>query len=126
MPLQISRTTALVVAIVLPCIETWRRWRMLADWPSWLDDYIAAAMLLYAWQAGRHEIARSRPYLMAAWGYTFGMAYMSFFGQLKNASGADPSGLATAVVVVFKGVGLVVSLTCLALTWRSPATATRL
>src|SRR5262245_28176736 len=30
MPHQISRTTAFVVAIVLPCIETWRRWRMLA------------------------------------------------------------------------------------------------
>jgi hypothetical protein len=25
----------------------------------------------------------SRPYLVAAWGYTVGIAYMSFFGQLK-------------------------------------------
>ena len=125
MPLQISRRAALVVAIVLPCIETWRRWQMLSDWPAWLDDYIAAALLFYAWQAGRHESARSRPYLMAAWGYTFGMAYMSFFGQLRNANDADPSGMTKAVVVVFKGVGLVLSLTCLALAWRSPARATR-
>lgn len=125
MLLQISRRTALLVAIVLPCIEAWRRWHMLADWPAWLDDYIAAVLLFYAWNAGRHEGTRSGPYLMAAWGYTFGMAYMSFFGQLKNANNADPSGMTTAVVLVFKGVGLVLSLTCLALTWRSLASATR-
>jgi len=30
--------------------------RMLAGWPSWLDDYIAGALLLYTWQA-RHDDA---------------------------------------------------------------------
>ena len=120
MPLRISRATALVVGIVLPCIETLRRWHMLMDWPSWLDDYIAALLLLYAWHVGRHQISRSRPYLMAAWGYTFGIAYMSFFGHLKNMSGADPSGMATTVVVGFKGFGLLLSMACLALAWRSP------
>src|SRR5262245_51126302 len=120
MPLKVSRSTALLVGILLPCIETWRRWQMLTNWPSWLDDYIAAALLLYAWQAGRHEVTRSRPYLMAAWGYTFGIAYMSFFGQLKNATGADPSGMTTDVVVAFKAIGLLLSVTCLILAWRSP------
>lgn len=90
---------------------------MLADWPSWLNDYIAAALLLYAWQAGRYDVSRSRPYLMAAWGYTFGIAYVSFFGQLKNATAVDPSGMTTDVVVAFKGVVLLLSLTCLTLTW---------
>src|SRR5689334_1475157 len=41
--------------------------RMLAGWPSWLDDYVAAALLLYAWQATRHDVARSHPYSIAAW-----------------------------------------------------------
>jgi hypothetical protein len=59
---------------------------------------------------------------MAAWGYTLGIAYMSFFGQLRNARGADPSGMAPTVVLVFKGVGLVLSVTCLA----PPETARRL
>jgi hypothetical protein len=67
--------------------------RMLADWPSWLADYIASALLLYAWQVGRYEVTRSRPYLMAAWGYTFGIAYTSFFGQLKSAPGVDHQAL---------------------------------
>jgi len=119
MPLRISRSTALIVGIVLPCIETWRRWHMLADWAAWLDDYIAAVLLLYAWRVGRREASRSRPYLMAAWGYTFAMAYMSFFGQMKNLS-ADPSGMSNAVVAGFKGFGLALSGICLALTWRSP------
>jgi hypothetical protein len=56
---------------------------MLADWPAWLNDYIAAALLLYAWQAGRSDAGRSRPYLMAAWAFTFGIAYASFFSQLQ-------------------------------------------
>jgi hypothetical protein len=51
------------------------------------------------------------------------MAYMSFFWQLKNAIGADPSCIATTVVIAFKALGLVLSMTCLALTWGSPAKA---
>jgi hypothetical protein len=121
MPLRISRAAALTVGIVLPIIETWRRWHMLADWPSWIDDYIAAGLLLYAWQAGRDELSRSHPYLMAAWGYTVGIAYMSFFGQLKNATGADPSGMPLIVVFGFKGLGLGIAITCLGLSWRTPA-----
>ena len=91
----------------------------MGDWPWWLDDYIAGALLLYAWQAGRREVMRSRPYLMAGWGYTFGMAYMSFFGQLKNAAIADPSGMPQSAVVAFKGFGLVRAAICLAFAWRS-------
>ena len=115
-----------MVGILLPCIETWRRWRMLADWPTWLADYIAGGLLLYAWQAGRKDSGKSRPYLMAAWGYTFGIAYMSFFGQLKSTATPDPSGVAIALVIAFKGMGLVLTLTCLVLTWRSIAAATKL
>jgi hypothetical protein len=59
---------------------------------------------------------------MAAWGYTFGIAYISFFGQLQRLSGTDPSGMAQGVVIAFKGFGLLLSVTCLALAWRSPGT----
>lgn len=115
---------ALATGIALPMIETWRRWdHMLAQWPWWLDDGIAAGLLLYAWHAGRQEVSRSRPYLMAAWGYTLGIAYMSFFGQLNDAPTAgaatDPSGIPAPIVVGFKGFGLFISAACLALSWRS-------
>jgi hypothetical protein len=87
---------------------------------SWLDDIIAGVLLLYAWRAGRRSCADSRPYLMAAWGYTFGIAYVSFFGHLNNTSAPDPSGMPLAVVLGFKGFGVALSLACLALAWRSP------
>jgi hypothetical protein len=117
--LRISRTTALLAGILLPCLETWRRWQMMADWPRWLDDYIAAALLLYAWYAGRRRISHSRAYLMAAWGYTFGIAYMSFFGQLGTPPSAEPSGVPQAAVMAFKGFGLILAAVCLALAWMA-------
>ena len=52
---------------------------MIRDWPSSFDDYAAGAPLRYAWQAGHDRVTRSRPYLMAAWGYTVGMADRGFF-----------------------------------------------
>lgn len=118
MGLRLSRQIALVVGLVLPAIETWRRWNQLADWPSWLDDYLAGALLLYGWWAGRGEVRRCRPYLMAAWGYTLGMAYMSFFGQLRSVTIADPSGVPILGVLAFKGFGLFLAAAGLALCWR--------
>jgi hypothetical protein len=119
-PLRISRSVALVVGIALPLIETWRRWNMLADWSAWLDDYIAAALLLYAWHSGRRDASQSRPYLMAAWGYTVAMAYMSLFGQLRAAPSIDPSGASSQIVIGFKTFGLALAVTSLALAWRGP------
>ncbi len=120
MQLRVSRSTALVAGIVLPCIETWRRWHTLADWPFLLDDYIAAALLLHAWYAGGRQVSRSRPYLMAAWGYTMGIAYMSFFGQFKTLAAADPSGMPQSVVLAFKGFGLTLAVCGLILAWSAP------
>ena len=117
--LRISRTAALGLGLVLPVVETWRRWNALANWPSWLDDYIASGLLLYAWYAGRGSTRESRPYLMAAWGYTLGMAYMSFFGQLQRVSSSDISGFSGALVSGIKGFGLALSALCLSLTWRA-------
>jgi hypothetical protein len=36
--------------IVLPFVETRRRWNMLAECSAWLDDYCAAALLICAWR----------------------------------------------------------------------------
>lgn len=119
MLLRTSRTSALIVGVALPLIETWRRWNMLSDWPSWLDDYIAAMLLVFAWWAGRRRVDHSRPYLMAAWGYTLGMAYVSYFGQLKASHLPDPSGVSSELVLAFKGLGLALAGACLAMAWLS-------
>lgn len=121
---SVSRFAALVTGLFLPALETWRRWGSGTPWPAWADDYIAGVLLLYGWYAGRAEPSRSAPYLMAAWGYTFGIAYMSFFGHLQNLNAPDPSGFSIAWVIGFKGFGVVFSLLCLGLTWRSIASPT--
>jgi hypothetical protein len=119
MGLRISRTAALVVAVILLSVETWRRWDIFVHWAGWLDDYIAAALLLYGWYSGRRNLSNSRAYLMAAWGYCVGIAYMSFFGQLNAPPQTDPSGMSQAVVLTFKGTGLIVSAGGLALAWTA-------
>jgi hypothetical protein len=77
MTLEFSRRLAIVFGVLLPIVETIRRWSQLSDlsvWPAWLDDFIIAGFLLY----GAHRVGRSsevgRPYLAAAWGVAFGMA----------------------------------------------------
>jgi hypothetical protein len=117
--LRFSRTAALLLGTLLVLVETWRRWGQWANWPSILDDYIAGGLLLYAWYAGRSSPARSRPYLMAGWGYTLGIAYMSFFGQLEETAAVDVSGYSTSVVLVVKGFGLGLATICLIFAWRS-------
>jgi len=47
------------------------------------------------------------------------MVYMSFFGQPQYVGSADPSGMGAAVVIGFKGFGLVLSIACLALAWTA-------
>ena len=116
--LWFSHWAAFAAGLALPIIETYRRWEVLSDWPAWLDDYIAAALLLYAWRAGQASLISSRPYLMAAWGYTMGIAYMSFFGQWSRRDTTDISGYSTEFVLGFKGFGLVLAGLALLGAWR--------
>jgi hypothetical protein len=117
MTLAFSRRLALVFGILLPIVETIRRWQQLGDlsiWPAWLDDYVLAACLLYgAWRTGK-EVETGRPWLAAAWGVTCGMAYGSFFGQLVRLDEPDPAPIPAAWVVAIKGVGFLLAILALA------------
>jgi hypothetical protein len=121
--LRFSRAAALATGVFLPALETWRRWGSGTHWSAWTDDYIAAGLLLYAWNAGRSLEAGSRPYLMAAWGYTLGIAYMSFFGHLRTVEGTDVSGFPNRWAIAFKGFGLAFALFNLAAAWRAKPSA---
>lgn len=117
MNLTFSRRLALVYGVSLPIIETIRRWKQLGDfrmWPSWLDDVLLGAALLYgAWRVAK-EVEKGRPWLAAAWGLTCGIAYNSFFGQLARLDQPDPSALPAAWVVGIKGVGTLLAIVALA------------
>ena len=46
---QFSRRMAIAAGVVLPLVETLRRWDQLSDfsvWPFWLDDFAIGGVLL--------------------------------------------------------------------------------
>jgi hypothetical protein len=118
--LKATRRLALGLGVFFPCIETWRRCAQFGQprmWPAIFDDYLAGALLLMAVWHTRRSPARGRVWLAGAFGYCVGMMWGSFFGQLLEPSGPDPSGEPNLVVVAFKAVlfglcvvGLVASL----------------
>jgi hypothetical protein len=117
MTIAFSRRLAIIFGILTPLAETIRRRRQLGQlsvWPLWLDDYIIGAMLLYgAWRVSK-DIRSGRRFLAAAWGFTCGMAYSSFFGQLAHLNEPDPAPIPSSWVAVIKGVGLALAILALA------------
>jgi hypothetical protein len=117
MTLTFSRRLALVFGVLLPIVETIRRWQQLGDiriWPAWLDDVLLGTALLYGASRVAKDIETGRPWLSAAWGLTCGMAYTSFFGQLARLDEPDPSSLPATWVVGIKGIGFLLAILALA------------
>ena len=116
MTITFSRRLAYVFGILVPLGETIRRWHQLGQLrylPAWLDDYILGALLLYgAWRTGR-DVRGGQRFLAAAWGFTCGMAYASFFLQLEHLHD-DPAPISGVWVLVIKGVGFALALLALA------------
>jgi hypothetical protein len=119
---KFSRGLAIIAGVFLPVLETWRRWDQLGDIrmaPAWLDDWIIGVFLLYgAWRT-RNNDRSGRAVLAAAWGFACGMAYSSFFMQVARLGEADPSGISSVNVVVFKGVMMALAVAALVVTLRS-------
>jgi hypothetical protein len=111
-----SRRLAIVFGVLLPVLETIRRWRQLDEfrnWPSWIDDLLLGALLLYgAWRVSGNREKGAR-FLVAAWGATCGMAYSSFFNQLMSLDRPDPAPIPSVWVAAIKGVGFVLAIAAL-------------
>jgi hypothetical protein len=127
MTIQFSRRIAIVFGILLPAVETIRRWHQLGDLsalPFWLDDWlIGGFLLLGAWKS-RRDVEAGRPWLAAAVGFAAGMGYAAFFSQLATLDVTDPSGLSGITVVTIKGVLLAFAICALAIVLR-PTSASR-
>jgi hypothetical protein len=124
MTIRFSRRLAIAFGILLPLGETIRRWNTWRDYPpNFFDDYIIGAFLLYgAWRVGR-DVRGGQRYLAAAWAFTCGIGYSSFFGQLQSLSlnEIDPAPIPSVWVALIKGVGLALSLLALVLSLRHSA-----
>lgn len=104
-----SRNLAIVLGIVTPVLELFRRGHQLGDprlFFVWFDDVLLGAVLLLGAWSVHQDLQRGQRILTAAWGFMCGVAYGSFLGQLLALNQPDPSGLSPLVVVGVKGLGL--------------------
>jgi hypothetical protein len=107
------------MGIGLPLLEVLRRKTNFEHLHSYVDDFIAGGLLLYA----AHAVTRSKrggPVLLAvAWAVLCGGLYSSFFWQLSRDATHDVGGLSNLTVVVIKGVLYAIALTGLVFATRS-------
>jgi hypothetical protein len=107
------------MGIALPLLEVLRRRTNFEHLHSYLDDFIAGGLLLFAAHAVTRG-KRSGPVLLVlAWAVLCGGLYGSFFWQLTSDAARDVGGLPNAAVVVIKGILYAIALTGLVLASRS-------
>ncbi len=120
--MKFSRTLAIIFGFLAPIAETVRRWNSWREFPPALfDDYVMGALLLAgAWLVGRN-FDQGQRLLAAAWGFTCGLGYYSFFEQLRrNQLGEiDPAPIPSAWVLAIKGVGVVLAIAALLATLQA-------
>lgn len=127
---KFSRTLAILFGFLAPLAETIRRWNSWRDFPPALfDDYIMGALLLAgAWLTARN-FRRGQRLLAAAWGFTCGLGYYSFFEQLRRyqLGDVDPAPIPSSWVLGIKGVGVLLAIAALlaTLTAKEPTERTR-
>jgi hypothetical protein len=121
MPIKFSRWLAIVGGILVPLAETIRRWSTWQQAPASLfDDYILGAFLLFgAWRVGK-DPRSGQKYLAAAWAFSCGLGYSSFFGQLESfrLHEPDPAPIPPECVLAIKGVLWALAIVALALSLR--------
>lgn len=116
-----SALMALVFGVFLAIAEIVRNWGNWQPWPFWIVDFIAAGALI--WGGMRTLAQGSSRLLSAAWGFTAGIFWMSFFSHAEElnagggrtyASGSVNEGTLTMIIGVMLLVaiaGLLMSLT---------------
>lgn len=120
--LQVSASLAITGGILLPLLETIRRWEQMSEieyFTYWFDDYLIGGFLLCAgWRTLRSRYKGLR-ILCAAWGAATVMLILSFIGQLIHIGNPDPAPVSPVLVAVIKGLLLAGALTGLILALRS-------
>jgi hypothetical protein len=113
---------ALFYGILLPVLETIRKWGKIGYLPDYLDDWIIGTLLI---TFALIVIIKNRAYngLIACWGIASGGFYYSFFSSLQTytSGGTDVSGHKGPLVLIIKAILFLVAIICLVLS----ATITR-
>jgi hypothetical protein len=107
------------MGIGLPLLEALRRRTDFEHVHSYVDDFIAGGLLLYAARAVTRGKQSGAVLLAVAWAVLCGGLYGSFFWQLSSTESHDVGGLPNATVVAIKGVLYAISLLALVLASRA-------
>ena len=91
-----SALLALGFGLFLAIAETVRNWGNWQPWPFWIVDFIAAGALV--WGGVRTLSQGSSRLLSAAWGFTVGIFWMSFFSHTKALSSGEARSYASGAV----------------------------
>lgn len=109
---------AYAMGVGLPLLEAMRRKTDFEYFHSYIDDFIAGALLLYAAQAVTRGRTNGPVMLVVAWAVLCGGLYGSFFWQLSSDAAQDVGGLPNTTVVVIKGLLYAIALAGLYLSSR--------
>jgi len=85
--IRTSSYIALAFGLFLAIAEIVRNWGDWQPWPFWVVDFIAAGALI--WGALRSLRQGSSRLLSAAWGFTVGIFWMSFFSHIEALGSGD-------------------------------------
>jgi len=100
-----SAFLAIGFGLFLAIAEVMRNWGNWQPWPFWIVDFIAAGSLV--WGGLRTLYQGSSRLLSAAWGFTVGIFWMSFFSHTEAlntgteqtyASGTLSEGMLTLII----------------------------
>ncbi len=80
--MNLLRIAAVILAIGLAGGETWRSWGAGRPFIFVADDFIMAALLIAGVIAVAKDTFARRAFFAAAWGYTAGQLYSSFFAKI--------------------------------------------
>jgi hypothetical protein len=119
--MRFSRVLAVLFGILAPVGETIRRWDTWQEFPPALfDDYLMGALLIWGAWSTRGGYTAGIPVLTAAWGFTCGLGYYSFFEQVRRylLGEVDPAPISSGWIVGIKGGGLALAVLALILTLR--------
>jgi hypothetical protein len=117
--MRFEHAAAYGMGVGLPLLEALRRKTNFDPIHSYVDDFIAGALLLWAARAVSRGKANGPVLLVMAWAVLSGGLYGSFFWQLEEIAKVDVGGLPGATVVAIKGVLYAITLAGLVLAVRS-------
>ena len=85
--MRASAGWAILTGVTLALLELRANWGGWQWWPWWLVDFVAAALLITGGALTLCTPLKGKPWLVAGWAFTFGMAWMSLAGNF--AAGPD-------------------------------------